>query len=211
MALTDSFSACTVTVVKGPDTAKGGAMTSNRRTRTLDVRPLPGEAYAFVAILLDESFGGAYEAPQQDSIVVHRFAVEGVASGRALTLDTLRVNADEHPFPACPRILPAADALIGLSLVDGWRANVLERFRGSAGCTHVTTLLLGLSEIISMIYFQRLNERTAYGPRSRASGEWLAGSPDVREGMRGACHVLTPDGPVLAKAARVRREDDSTT
>src|SRR5215471_358111 len=116
-----------------------------RRTKTLEVTALGDGRYEFEAVLLDESCGGRYEAQARDRITIHHFVITGTAAGPALQLQSLRVRAEEHPFPQCPFVIPAAERLIGSSLLSGWRKDVLDGLGGSAGCTHITTLLLGLA------------------------------------------------------------------
>lgn len=180
----------------------------NRRVKTLDVAPLENGGLRFETSLVDRSFGGAYEQPDCDSLVLHDFRMKGTASGADLILETLSVRAETHPFPQCPFIIPATEHLIGRSLVSGWRSNVLERFRGTSGCTHVTTLLLGLSEVTTLMYFQRMNEHRVYSPKTRASGEWIAGSLDLGQSLQGACHVLDTEGPVVRRAESFRDRRD---
>jgi Protein of unknown function (DUF2889) len=172
----------------------------SRRTKTLEVEPLADGRIRFETSLLDQSFGGTYEDPEQSSVVLHDFIIEGTATGAELILESLDVRAVAHPFPQCPFVLPATQNLIGLSLISGWRQDILSRFRGSAGCTHVTSLLLGLAEVTTLVYFQRANELRAYGPKTRASGEWIAGSLELGHGLRGACHALDDGGTVIRRA-----------
>jgi hypothetical protein len=177
----------------------------SRRTKTLQVTPLPDGDFAFSTTLVDESFGGTYEESGRDSTVVHQFTIEGRITGADLRLDSLEVRADEHPFAQCPLVFSATGQLVGESLLSGWRRNVLDRFGRAAGCTHVTTLLLGLSEVTTLIYFQRMNRLAPYGPGTRGSGAWIAGSLDQGATLSGACHVLTVDGEVLRRAEEYRR------
>jgi Protein of unknown function (DUF2889) len=176
-----------------------------RRTKTLDVFPEAGDTWWFHGALVDESFGGVYE-DAAGTVTVHDFSMTGRVTGDDLRLTELDVTAREHPFPQCPFVLPAAGRLIGSSLASGWRRTVLDQYRGAAGCTHVTTLLLGLSEIVTLVFFQRMNEHAAYGPRSRESGEWIAGSAKFAPDLRGACHALSADGPVIRQAELHVRE-----
>jgi hypothetical protein len=180
----------------------------SRRSKQLEVWPDPDGSFRFTSSLVDESFEGRFESPGE-SLVIHRFTMDGQIDGDSLELTRLDVRAVAHPFPQCPFVLPATDALVGHSLVAGWRRLVLERLGGARGCTHVTTLLLGLSEVTTLIYFQRTNRTADYGPRSRASGEWIARSLEQAPALGGACHVLTEDGPTLARARRFAESDSA--
>jgi hypothetical protein len=186
-------------------TPAGDARRFSRRTKTLEVTALGEERYEFEAVLLDESCGGRYEEQPRDRMTIHHFIITGAAAGPELRLGSLQVRAEEHPFPQCPFVIPAAERLIGSSLLSGWRKTVLGRLGGSAGCTHVTTLLLGLAEVTTLVYFQQINESVDYGPAVRARGEWIAASLSAGQNLAGACHVLHPDGPVIVAAERYLR------
>jgi hypothetical protein len=182
----------------------------SRRTKTLEVTVLGEGRYEFEAILLDESRGGRYEEHARDHMTIHHFVITGVAAGPELRLESLQVRAEEHPFPQCPFVIPAAERLIGSSLLSGWRKTVLGRLGGSAGCTHVTTLLLGLAEMTTLVYFQQINELVDYGPAVRARGEWIAASLSSGQNLVRACHVLESDGPVIGTAERyLQRRGDT--
>jgi hypothetical protein len=184
---------------------------SNTRTKTLRVTPLPTGGIAFEAELRDESAGGHYESPQATSALVHCFVIEGTAAGEDLRIQSIQVRAVQHPFRQCPFVLPRVQDLVGVSLLSGWRRTILDSFRGTAGCTHVTTLLLGLSEVTTLVYFQQMNELASYGPETRASGEWLAGGLSRGQRFDDACHVLAAGGPVLSDAEDFRNRRDSAT
>lgn len=180
---------------------KAGARKQSRRTKQLDVFPDGTDQYTFVTALTDKSFGGVYET-DVDSVTVHRFVVEGRISGEDLTILELTARAEVHPFPQCPGVTASVNALVGRSLASGWRRTVLDTFGGVADCTHLTTVLLGLSEVTTLVYFQQQNGRVAYGPSARASGEWIAGNLKTTPALLGACHVLDPKGQVIANARR---------
>lgn len=185
----------------GPDSRR-----RSRRTKQLELTPEDDGSYTFQASLVDESFEGKYES-DAPSLVIHHFVIDGRVADD-FTLLELSVEAEEHPFPQCPFVLVAAQNLVGKGLDSGWRRTVLDTYGGAAGCTHVTTLLLGLSEVVTLIYFQRTNRGASYGPRSRASGEWIAGSLDLAPALGGACHALVEDGPVLRQARRYQARRD---
>jgi hypothetical protein len=177
----------------------------SRRTKTLDVELLPEGRVRFETALVDQSFGGTYEEPDARTSVVHRFIMGGVLVGDDLVLESLDVTAETHPFPQCPFILPATQRLIGLSLRSSWRQTILSNFKGRTGCTHVTTLLLGLSEVTTLVLFQRANEVAAYGPRARASGAWIGRNLALGHDLSGACHALDAGGVVMSRAENYLR------
>lgn len=171
------------------------------RVREFEIVPLGDDAYRFTATLIDKSYGGAYE-PGVGEVLMHHFTATGEIAGENLRLVELNIDASKHPFPMCPIVIPAAENLVGEALAEGWRRQVLDRFGGTQGCTHVTTLLLALSELTTLVYFQRMNARATYGPRALASGAWMATGLEVVPGLANACHALVSDGPVLNRVAK---------
>lgn len=176
---------------------------TSRRDRSLEVEPLGDGAFAFEARLTDSSVGGSHEPPSETAII-HDFRVTGEVAGDDLLLTRLSVEALTHPYPHCPFIIPACDELVGSALTSGWRGAVLDRLRGPAGCTHVVSLLLGLTDLTTLTFFLRINDTVPYGATQRADGSWNAAGLDAVPTLDGACHVLVADGPVLTRA-RERR------
>jgi hypothetical protein len=160
-----------------------------RRDRSLEVTPLGDGRFAFSARLTDRSLGGDYQPPAPGALV-HDFVASGEVEGPDLRLNRLTVGAQEHPYPQCPFILGACDGLVGASLGTGWRRTVLDRLRGPAGCTHVVSLLLSLTELTTLTFFLQINESTTYGEEQRRDGSWMAAGFAAVPSLAGACHVL---------------------
>lgn len=160
-----------------------------QRDRCLRVEPLGNDRFTFSASLTDRSYGGDHEPPIGVA-TIHDFAVTGEVVGEQLYLDRLEVEAITHPYQRCPFILPVCDQLIGSHIGVGWRATVLELLGGARGCTHVTSLLLSLTEMTTLTYFLRINEILPYGESRRADGSWIATGIDITSSLSGACHVL---------------------
>lgn len=169
------------------------------RTRVLDLRRADDDSYAFHASLVDQAQGGRYESGS-DTEVVHNFSLKGRVARADLRILELNVDATTHPYAACPHILGVAQKLVGASLHVSWRKTVLKHLGGSQGCTHVTTLLLGLSELITPFYFLEVNDVLPYGKAARSDGRWMKACLDVSGSLDGACHVLASDGDVIARA-----------
>jgi hypothetical protein len=178
-----------------------GAGRAARRDRSLEVTPLGDGRFAFSARLTDRSSGGEYEPPAPD-VTVHDFTASGEVEGPDLRLTRLTVEAVTHPYPQCPFILDTCAELVGSSLRSGWRPAVLERLRGPAGCTHVVTLLLSLTELTTLTFFLQINESVPYGERQRSDGTWTARGLELVPSLSGACHVLRPDGPLAGITRR---------
>jgi hypothetical protein len=176
-----------------------------RRTKTAEVVPLGGDAYRFTARLTDISAGGDYgaggagagSADPLPARVIHDFAVEGEVTGPALEITRLGARALATPYPSCPAVLRVTQDLVGEQLTAGWRRAVLARAGGTRGCTHVNTLLLGLSEIQTMVFFLKMNEEVPYTEATRGDGSWIRAGLPIAPQLADACYSLRRDGPVL--------------
>ena len=149
-----------------------------------------------------DATGAASGRPSE--VVVHDFGVEAVLQRPALTITELKVWTDAHPYRQCPAILPSCQALVGKSLAGGWRKAVLETLGSTSGCTHVATLLLGLAEVRTMVFFLQMNAAEAFNETTRGDGRWMGAALDLSLPIVNACHVLTDTGPVI-ETARARR------
>jgi Protein of unknown function (DUF2889) len=187
-----------------PDEEPGGRRFT--RTKTVEVVPLGGGEYRMEARLTDLSRGGNYGPAQTDgggappSKVIHDVALTGRVRGPGLEITELDVQTLTVPYASCPFVLPALQQLIGKELMHGWRRAVLDLSGGTLGCTHVNTLLLGLTEMQTMVIFLKMNERLAYTAENRASGDWMAAGLPVVPELADACYSLRRGGPVLARA-----------
>jgi hypothetical protein len=175
------------------------------RTKTVDVISLGDGEYRLEARLTDLSRGGDYGPAAgsaggvPESSVIHDIALTGRVRGPGLEVVELDVQALTVPYATCPFVLPLVKQLIGKELMSGWRRAVLELSGGTRGCTHVNTLLLGLTEMQTMVFFLKMNERVAHAAETRASGEWIAAGLDVAPQLADVCYSLRRDGAVLAK------------
>jgi Protein of unknown function (DUF2889) len=173
------------------------------RTKTVEVIPLGGGEYRLEARLTDLSRGGNYGPGPTDgggapsSKVIHDVALTGRVRGPGLEITELDVQTLTVPYASCPFVLPALQQLIGKELMHGWRRAVLDLSGGTLGCTHVNTLLLGLTEMQTMVIFLKMNERLAYTAENRVSGDWMAAGLPVVPELADACYSLRRGGPVL--------------
>jgi hypothetical protein len=136
------------------------------RTKTTELTAVADGRFRLVARLTDVSRDCDWGPAGQDG-VIHDFEVEGEIAGDDLIVTSLGVRAVTHPYASCPAIVPGCAALAGRSLASGWRRTVLEMLGGTAGCTHVTSLLVGLAEVRTSVFFLRMNQRVPYTPATR--------------------------------------------
>jgi hypothetical protein len=175
------------------------------RSKTMELTRTGPERYRLVGRLTDTSRHGDYGDAAHDSptAVIHDFIVEGELEGPEMIITELAVRAETHPYRQCPAIVPSCQTLVGASLAGGWRRVVLDALGGAAGCTHVTTLLVGLAEARTMAFFLQMNSAAAYNEETRTDGRWTATGLDLTPSIVDACHVLTSSGPVI-EGARTR-------
>jgi len=183
------------------------------RSKTIELSRTGPDHYRLLGRLTDISFHGHYgsnpgvgETPYGG--VIHDFVVDGELQGSDLIVTNLDVRAETHPYRQCPAILPSCQTLVGKSLAGGWRRTVLETLGATAGCTHVTTLLLGLAEARTMAFFLRMNAAQAYTEQTRADGRWTAAGLDLAPSIVDACHVLSSSGTVIQEARNVAKDAD---
>jgi hypothetical protein len=188
-------------------TADSSGAPTVTRTKTMQLTAVGPEQYRLYARLNDISLHGDYGADDSGdssgSHVIHDFVVEARLEGPQLVIAELDVQAQAHPYRQCPAVLPSCQALVGMSLASRWRGTVFEILGATAGCTHVTTLLLGLAEARTMAFFLQMNAREAYSEQTRSDGRWTAAGLDVAPSIVDACHALSSTGPVIDEARTV--------
>jgi len=70
------------------------------------------------------------------------------------------------PYPSgCEEIAPAYRQLVGLNLVQDFRKNLVERFGGVLGCTHITEMLAGMPTAAIQTFAGDLPEERADGSK----------------------------------------------
>jgi hypothetical protein len=124
-----------------------------------------------------------------------------VAAGEAvhhmevrLTIDDGRViraaevAIDFAPFSVCAAIAPDFSGLVGMSLGAGFKKQLLAKFGGTRGCTHVVELM----GPIATTAFQTMAGQSGQQPDRREKAE-------QRPPVIDRCHALAADGEVVAR------------
>jgi hypothetical protein len=175
---------------------------SYSRTKTVEVTEVGDDRYRFVARLHDQGHNANYttDGVEGTTVSVHHFVATGECEGPDLTLKSLDVEALQHPYADCPFVLPVTRQLIGLPLMSGWRKAVLTHGGGTAGCTHVNSMLLGLGELAPMVIFLRINKSVPQTPDTLADGRWSVQALQVSPNLSGICHGLREGGAALTAA-----------
>jgi len=112
---------------------------SMRRARRIDVCLTD-------VIEIDSMFQDSCPVPAGGRVAVHEYGLRATADPLDLTL--LSVQADPHvlPYRECPMAADNVERLIGTPLTQ-LREVVLERLKGTLGCTHLNDALRALAEV----------------------------------------------------------------
>jgi len=109
-----------------------------------------------------------------------------VALDRRLTILAVQARTAASPFPGnCDTFSQAYQALVGLSLLTGFRAAVRERVGGGAGCTHINELAVLLPTAAFQAFSHDMDSADL--------------TSDHMPAHLGRCRALRLDGPVVAK------------
>lgn len=109
----------------------------------------------------------------------------------SLTIVDARARTERHPHRECPQISDAYAALVGMAIGPGFTSNVKKRFKGVAGCTHLTELAGAVATAAFQTLWPVLEKR--YAARDREGGDPSEKpSPTID-----SCHALRRDGEVV--------------
>jgi hypothetical protein len=109
-----------------------------RRSRRIDV-------YVGDVIQINSFFQDSTTVPHGGRIAVHEYQVDATAS---LDGELLSIVADPRvlPFAECPLAAINVDHMVGTPMRN-LRLSVLDRLKGTAGCTHLNDVLRALAEV----------------------------------------------------------------
>ncbi len=93
---------------------------------------------------------------------------------------------DHGPFHPCAEAAGGVRDLVGATIRPGFRRTVQGALGGTAGCTHLRTLLEALAQ-------------TAAQTVPAARDARVAGDGDSPPALLGSCHALRRDGPVARR------------
>lgn len=111
---------------------------SMRRARRLDVT-------AADVVTVESMFQDSVTRPGGTRVAVHEYALSAQASSEGVLLS---VTADPRvlPYRECPLAADNVHTLVGTPMTE-LREVVLERLKGTAGCTHLNDALRALAEV----------------------------------------------------------------
>jgi hypothetical protein len=126
----------------------------------------------------NEDRGGMVRAGES----VHHMHVRITIDDSFVIIDA-EARIDASPFAVCPAIAPNFKGLIGMSLGPGFKKELMAKFGGTQGCTHIVELM----GPIATTAFQTMSSK----------GRKILG--DRKPPMIDRCHALASDGDVVAK------------
>ena len=101
-------------------------------------------------IRVDAMFQDSSTTPSGGREAVHEYTLQGEASLRTLELTRVEPVARVLPYAECPLAVRQVDRLLGVRLGD-LRAVVLDRLKGTAGCTHLNDALRALADVPHLV------------------------------------------------------------
>lgn len=113
---------------------------------------------------------------------MHRLALRVTIDAEYQVVDTI-ANSLATPYPGiCDTISPAYRQIVGLNLLDGFRAAVQKRLGGVAGCSHLTEML----HLVPTVAIQSLVEE-----------RWHRRDNGLRPFEIDGCHALAESGEIV--------------
>ena len=108
-----------------------------------------------------------------------------------LTIVAAEAASDAVPYPGhCDTIAPAYQQLVGLNLMDRFRAHVRERLGGIAACTHLTEM----AQVLPTAAMQAMAGEV-FNTRDAAGND----TGDKKPIQLDRCHALRTDGDAVAR------------
>jgi hypothetical protein len=111
-----------------------------RRARRIDV------TRSADAVLVDAMFQDSATFPDGTRGALHEYTLTLAADPATLRIRAIDADPRVLPFPECPGATASLSLLVGERLSD-LRTLVLERLRGTAGCTHLNDAVRSLAEV----------------------------------------------------------------
>jgi hypothetical protein len=115
-----------------------------RRARRIDIsRDTRG-------IVIEAMFQDSGTRPEGGRGALHEYTISALADPDSLRIVSIKAQPRVLPFPECPGATATLSRLEGEPLAD-LRRLVLERLRGTAGCTHLNDALRSLAEVPHLV------------------------------------------------------------
>jgi hypothetical protein len=170
------------------------------RTKSLRIGEREGDHFAFESLLEDRADRVANDRTE----IVHRIRLSGRVHADTLELSHVIADFEVHPYGECVAGATRASDLDGLRLEHGYRRAVLELMGGTAGCTHVLSLALELTQLHTLVTFTLMRGDVPLA--DRADPAWMQAGLAIEPRLENACIALASESPVIVAA---RTADDA--
>ena len=102
-------------------------------------------------LLIEAAFQDSATSPADVRQVVHEYTMAACVDAATLTIRTISATPRVLPFPECVTAPLFLDRLVGAP-IGTLRSVVLERLRGTAGCTHLNDALRALADVSRLMW-----------------------------------------------------------
>jgi hypothetical protein len=168
-------------------------------TRGYDVRSfrISENALLLRGSVVDRKPPGWFIPEDLEPLDLHHIAVDLTLSFPEMVITAIDVQFEAFPQIYCDEIIPAYDALVGLSITRGFVKTVKEMFGGPRGCSHVGALLqamapVAIQSIWSMQVVNKQHDGRSATPMAATTAERIGPS-------RNTCHVWADEGPLIPR------------
>ena len=150
-----------------------------------------------VATLKDDTLG------PHGFATVHEMTLEVTLSRPDLTILDVTAGMEHHPHGTCPMTLRQMDHLVGLTVGQGYFAELSRRFGGNRGCNHLHAMAQSIGTVVALSFAATLTydhpETLAMTP-----ADWFGNVVDKEPRIVNSCVVWHENGDL------VRRLKDDT-
>ena len=165
--------------------------------RRLEIRTYPAEEGRVVVEgwLRDERLVDGYHwnGGIRPAGIVHHMCVRMLVGGLPLTILDAEAEMPGTPHEMCPTTAETVQKIVGLPIVSGYSEEVRRRLGGTAGCTHLTHLIVVMGPAALHGFWTQASTREHKPPKSW--DDWLG-----KDYVINSCQLWAEDGPLMKMA-----------
>ena len=122
--------------------------------------------------------------------IVHQLTIRMHVTGPALTIEAMEAQMSTVPLDQCRETQASLEKIRGMCIAAGFTERVKARIGGSAGCTHLTALLLAMAPAAVQGFWAAVSRKpvdpSLYGDQALAF-------------LTDTCRVWRREGPMIAR------------
>jgi len=143
-----------------------------------------------------------------DVETIHHLVIEARVDLPELFISSIVGRAHIQPYHECSFTAATVGKLKGLTLVRGYRRDVIGILGGTRSCSHFLTLALELSAANVLSTYLQMRALMPNTVENRESGRWTKAGLAINPDLLNACFALRFDSPVQAAARRYGDDGD---